>query len=110
MTELKEFVSETIQQIIEGVKEAGLTLKSKMDYKKDGYVQIGDDMMQKIEFDISVTTTEATKTEGKAGVMIKVVDFGVKGSDNKEATSMNKIKFQVPVAYPQIANKKFSNY
>lgn len=110
MTELKEFVSETIQQIIEGVKDAGFTLVTKIDYEKDGYVQVGDDMMQKIEFDISVTTTETTKKEGKAGVMIKVVDFGVKGSDNKEAISMNKIKFQVPVAYPQMANKKFDKY
>nr|WP_319570407.1 hypothetical protein [uncultured Draconibacterium sp.] len=110
MTELKEFVSETIQQIIEGVKDAGFTLVTKIDYEKDGYVQIGDGMKQKIEFDISVTTTETTKKEGKAGVMIKVVDFGVKGSDNKEATSMNKIKFQVPVVYPQMANKKFDKY
>jgi hypothetical protein len=107
MTELKTFVAETIQQVIEGTKDAGHYLKENLDYEKDGYVQIGNSSMQKIEFDISVTTTESSKTEGKAGIMIKVVDFGVKGSDNMEATSINKIRFNVPVSFPQIANKKF---
>jgi len=108
MIDLKQFVSETIQQVIEGAKDAGLYLKDNLDYDKDGYVQIGDGNMQKIEFDISVTTSETSKSEGKAGIMIKVVDFGIKGSDNTESTSMNKIKFSVPVAFPQIANKKFN--
>lgn len=108
MIDLKQFVSETIQQVIEGAKDAGLYLKENLDYDKDGYFQIGDGRMEKIEFDISVTTSESSKAEGKAGIMIKVVDFGVKGSENLESTSMNKIKFSVPVAFPQIANKKFN--
>jgi hypothetical protein len=108
MTDLKTFVSETIQQVVEGVKEAGLYLKENINYEKDGYVQVGDGTMSKIEFDISVTSTETSKTEGRAGVMIKVVDFGVKGSDNKEAISMNKIRFAVSVGLPQSANKKFN--
>ncbi|MEQ9288683.1 MAG: trypco2 family protein [Cyclobacteriaceae bacterium] len=108
MTELKTFVSETIQQIIEGAKEAGVQLKESIDYERDGYFQIGDGMMEKIEFDISVETTEASKTEGKAGIMIKVVDFGVKGTDNTEATSVNKIRFSVPVGFVKVANKEFN--
>ncbi len=107
MIDLKEFVSETVKQVVEGSKNAGLYLKENISYDNDGYVQVGDGNMQKIEFDISVTTIESSKSEGKAGIMIKVVDFGIKGSDNTESTSMNKIKFSVPVAFPQIANKKF---
>lgn len=108
MIDLKQFVSETIQQVIEGAKDAGLYLKDGLDYDKDGYVQVGDGHMHKIEFDISITTSESSKSEGKAGIMIKVVDFGIKGSDNNESTSMNKIRFSVPVTFPEIANKKFS--
>ena len=107
MTDLKTFVSETIQQVIEGTKEAGQYLKENINYENDGYVQVGNGNVEKIDFDISVTTSETSKAEGKAGILIKVVDFGIKGSENSEASSINKIRFSVPVAYPQIANKKF---
>lgn len=106
MTELKTFVSETIQQIIEGSKHAGDYIKENLDYEKVGFVQIGSNSIHYIEFDISVSTTESTKTEGKAGIMIKVIDFGVKGTDNMEATSMNRIRFKVPVVFPQTNNSK----
>ncbi|MBC9796795.1 hypothetical protein [Sinomicrobium weinanense] len=62
---------------------------------------------KKIDFDISVTTSESTNTEGRAGILIKVLDFGINGSENIGASSINKIKFSVPVAIPQMANKKF---
>ena len=107
MTDLKTFVSETIKQVLEGTKDAGHYLKENIDYDKDGYFQIGNDSMQKIDFDISVTTSETTKVEGKAGILIKVLDFGVNGSENIGASSINKIKFSVPVSIPQMANKKF---
>lgn len=108
MTDLKTFVSETIQQIIEGAKEAGHYLKDNVDYNKDGFVQVGNTTLQKIEFDISVTTSESNKTEGKSGILIKVVDFGIKGSENNESSSINKIRFSVPVGFPLITNKKFN--
>ena len=105
MTDLKTFVSETIQQVIEGTKDAGQYLKENIDYKSDGFVQVGEGF-EKIEFDISVTTSETSKSEGKAGIMIKVVDFGIKGTENTQATSMNKIRFSVPVIFPKISNQK----
>ncbi len=107
MTDLKTFVSETIKQVIEGTKDAGHYLKENIDYNKDGYFQIGCGTMEKIDFDISVTTSETTKVEGKAGILIKVLDFGVNGSENIGASSVNKIRFSVPVAIPQMANKNF---
>ncbi|MEJ8800480.1 hypothetical protein [Pontibacter sp. H249] len=63
MTDLKTFVSETIQQVVEGVKEAGQYLKENIDYERDGFVQVGDGTLSNIEFDISVTSTESSKTE-----------------------------------------------
>lgn len=107
MTDLKAFVSETIQEIMEGVLEAGKKLNDKIEFERDGFFQIGDGMIHKVEFDISVTTAETTKTEGRAGIMIKVVDFGIKGSENVKDMSTNKIRFSVPIGYPESANKKF---
>lgn len=107
MTDLKTFVSETIQEIMEGVLDAGKKLNDKISYEKDGYFQIGDGTIHKVEFDISVTTAETTKTESKAGIMIKVVDFGIKGSEDVKDISTNKIRFSVPIGYPESANKIF---
>ena len=107
MTDLKTFVSETIKQILEGTIDAGHHLKNNIDFNKDGYFQIGDGRMQKIDFDISVTTSESTKSEGRAGVLIKVLDFGINGSENIAASSVNKIKFSVPVAITKMANKNY---
>lgn len=106
MIDLKEFVTETIKQVVEGAKEAGHYLKENVDYEKDGYFQIGNGTMQKIDFDISVTSSESSKTEGKAGISIKVLDFGIKDAGGESSSSINKIKFSVPIAIPEMANKK----
>ena len=106
MIDLKTFVSETIQQIIEGTKDAGSYIKENIKHDEYGYVSIGSGKPSKIQFDISVTTSETAKKEGKAGILIHVVDFGVKGSDSLEATSINKIRFSVPVNFARIANGK----
>jgi len=103
MTDLKEFISQTIKQVVEGSRDTGLYLKDNISYDNEGYVQIGDGSMHKVEFDISVTTTESTTKEGKAGIMVKVVDFGVKGSDNVGASSSN--RFSIPISFPKMANK-----
>jgi len=64
--------------------------------------------MEKIEFDISVTSSETTGDEKAGGLHIKVVDFGAKNNNSTNNTSTNKIRFNVPVAFPMQANKKFS--
>jgi hypothetical protein len=107
--ELKVFVTETIKEIIQGVVEAQKHIIPNINHATEGYVQIGhDSLMEKIEFDISVTSSESSGGEAKAGVFIKVVDFGVKNNTANNNTSTNRIKFNVPIAFPMQANKKFS--
>ena len=105
--ELKVFVTETIKEIVEGVVEAQKLIIPKFNYINDGYVQIGSGNVSNIEFDISVTSSESEGSENKAGVFIKVIDLGHKNNSTNNNTSINKIKFSVPVALPMQANKKF---
>ena len=106
--ELKVFVTETIKEIIEGVVEAQKQIIPKLDYSNDGFVQIGSGTLNNIDFDISVTSSETDGNENKLGVFIKVLDVGTKNSSSNNNTSINKIKFSVPVSFPMQANKKYS--
>jgi len=106
--ELKMFVTETIKEIIEGVIDAQKQITSKLNHKVNGYVQIGSDKMDNIEFDISITSSETKGDETKGGVFIKVVDFGMKNNSSNNSSSTNRIKFNVPVSFPTQTNKKFN--
>ncbi|MDB5009197.1 MAG: hypothetical protein JWP45_3590 [Mucilaginibacter sp.] len=106
--ELKAFVTETIKEIIEGVVEAQKQIIPQLNHVTDGFVQIGSGAFSNIEFDISVTSSETEGLENKAGVFIKVLDIGHKNNSSNNSTSINKIRFSVPVAFPTQANKKFS--
>jgi len=106
--ELKAFVTETIKEIIQGVVEAQKQVIPNVNYSSEGYLQIGGDRFEKIEFDISVTSSETTGGEKGGGMHIKVVDFGAKSTSTNNNSSTNRIKFNVPVVFPSQANKKFS--
>lgn len=107
LMELKVFVTETIKEIIEGVIEAQKLIVPQVNHANEGFVQIGNGSFSQIEFDISVTSSEAEGNENKAGIFIKVLDIGHKNTATSNNTSVNKIKFSVPVTFPTQANKKF---
>lgn len=107
--ELKVFVAQTIKEVIEGIVEAQRQIIPSLDFANDGYIQIGHDTrMEDIEFDISVTSSESSGDEKKAGVFIKVVDVGVKNNSSNNISSTNRIKFKIPIGFPMQANKKFN--
>lgn len=106
--ELKTFVAETIKEIIDGIAEAQDQVINRYNYSERGYVEIGNNSQHSISFDISVTSSQSDDKEGKAGVFIKVVDFGAKSTSKSSDSATNRIHFNVPIVYPTKANKKFS--
>jgi len=99
--ELKEFVSGTLVEIIEGVKEA----QSKtMDRAKHGtYVNPGcqgANSTRPIEFDVAVTAVEGQKTKGGVGIFVGPVGLGSHGQSEVQNTSLSRIKFTVPIVLP----------
>jgi hypothetical protein len=108
--ELKDFVAETLKQIIEGVKNA-------QDYAQESGGQInpqwssgksGESVMvarrifpiKEVEFDVAVTAAEGTKTKGGIGIFVGPVGLGSHGQSDASSSSISKIKFSVPMVLP----------
>jgi len=92
--ELKDFVSQTITSIIEGVREAQASAQ-------DGAYVNPVMAARPIEFDVAVTVTETTEKKGGGGIavagFIKAEGGGLTSSAN---SSVSRIKFHVPVTLP----------
>ncbi len=113
--ELKDFVSQTIKQLIDGILEAQEYAKDKnalinpsievmggphgKSYLLDAYSR---EMVNEISFEVGLTVTEGSTTD--SGAKIGVASF-LSVNGGKEVVSstvnLNKISFSIPIALPQ---------
>ena len=114
--ELKDFVSATLIQIVEGVKNAqefALENNASINPTRSGSTMTGSSIsndfrtvntkiyqLQDVEFDVAVTAIEGTETKGGVGVAIGMFKLGADGQSNAEKQSVSRIKFKVPVQLP----------
>jgi hypothetical protein len=113
--ELKEFVTKTLKEMIEGVKEAQDAVKDTGAIINPAFVEkyLGpnvpliydpseksDLLGAAIDFDIAVTTT--TTDEAKAGMGIFVAPFsiGAQGKIEGKNSNVSRIKFTINVIFP----------
>jgi len=110
--ELKEFITETLMQIADGIEDAQKRLKDRgskaivntnMTATDVGHVVTGGRRrpVEFVEFDVAVLADEGT--EKRAGVGLTVasllkLDAGGKSSQSKGSES--RIKFKIPMSYP----------
>jgi len=98
--QLEDFVAETIRQIAAGVQ------RGQEDAKKEGTSVnpisslLPGERVRMIEFDVAVTTEEGTSSKGGVGVLAGIVKLGAEGKSDSTTTSANRIKFSVPVLFP----------
>lgn len=115
--ELKDFVSATLVEILEGVKTAqekaksfGATISPELGPQAQGVlqnqgVQISNTLqvIEFVEFEVCVTTAENEEVESKANAGLKIHIFNVGASLAEKTLSNNqaqhKIKFKVPLVY-----------
>src|SRR5260221_6926261 len=106
--ELKDFVSATLQQIIDGVaaaqQHAGkagasvspgqltVTERPMLLWKRGGHEPV-----QLVEFDVAVSTSEAGEAKGGAGIFVGPVGIGAQSSSDTKSSAVNRIKFVVPL-------------
>lgn len=114
--ELKEFVSQSITQIFEGVKDAqektnelgGSVSPKIIAPQRDNPVILGINHKQAVilvDFDVSLNTLDSTAT--KAGFGLFVAAFGA-GAQTGETTSnreFSRLHFSVPVVLPSPIEK-----
>ena len=117
--ELKDFVSATLLEIVEGVQAAQVKAKkfgsvispdlgpqAQGTLQKQG-VQISNTMqvIEFVEFDVCVTTSNNAEKENEINGGIKIQIFNLGGSLKEKFLSNNqaqhKIKFKVPLVYPR---------
>ena len=107
--ELKEFIKQTLVQIIEGVKDAQKSVgtdngeiiprlstpRNKDEISYDGRI------IHNIYFDVAVTVTEGTEKKGGGGIKVaSFIQIEGEGKRSESNISQNRIQFHVPLTYP----------
>lgn len=112
MIKLEDFVSETLRQILNGIVKAQENAKelggevnpSTANYRTDQGMQLYDyrdgSLIEHVNFDVVVTTSEGTETKGGIGVFVGPIGLGSHGYSNATNQSISNIKFTVPVKFP----------
>jgi hypothetical protein len=112
MVNLEDFITETLTQIIKGVKNAntiaeenGAIINPHNAYRNsNGDILVSEDYIyniaQEIEFDIAVTAAEKSDAKGGAGVFVSIVGIGAQLKDSTENSTISRVKFSVPVKLP----------
>jgi len=111
--ELKDFVKESLVQIIGGVSEAqkeiamlgcgeiSPAIGSK--WADAGQVFSPNGMpIHNVSFDVAVGAKEKTGTKGTIGVMVSVLKLGAQGESQESSSNDSRIKFTVPITLPQM--------
>ena len=114
--ELKEFVSGTIKQIIDGVIEAQEYAETKGAIVNPEIFIHADDSnnlkmtttdrgfhsyIQIIDFDVAVTSTEGEQEKAGLGIFVAPITVGAQGKFDYTNTVANRIKFSIPVMLPK---------
>jgi hypothetical protein len=110
--ELKQFVTETLVQISEGIVEAQKQLKDKgseaiintnMTETDVGHLVTGGlrRPVEYVEFDVAILANEGTETNAGIGLTVaSLFKLDAGGKSNESAGSESRIKFKVPMSYP----------
>lgn len=102
--ELDKFVAKTLTMISKGVQDAqneceqyGVIVNDSPNTlaREQGMYGSNDALIQKVEFDIAITTEDSTNGEGKISVL------GIKGGVNNKSkdTYSSRVKFSIPITF-----------
>lgn len=112
--ELKQYVKETLLQIIDGVKEAQEEALEKGAIinpvnirggnAANEYININDNSVcvNNIDFEVEISTTDETNTSTGIGIYVAGLGLGTKNNDKGRNLATNKLAFSVPTTLPTI--------
>ena len=112
--ELKQFISQALTSIVEGVVEAQDQTREHGAFINPGGLMrvvksISNDAIwdnrtnnfaRLVSFDVAVTTEEGTTTNAKIGVVAGVFNLGAGGASANKELAVSRIQFAVPVLLP----------
>jgi hypothetical protein len=97
--DIKEFVKESLRQIVEGVKEVQSEVANKSQIAPIG------NQLEKVEFDIAVTVDEEKTKEKGAGLSVYCIRVGASGQTSASISSAHRIKFSVSINFESQADQ-----
>lgn len=104
--ELKDFITESLVQIQEGVQAA---IDHRVETPKaagvinpvwDSALNISRQDIQNVEFDVAVTIADKTINNANGGIRVCAIQLGASHDQSVELSSVTRIKFSVPVILP----------
>jgi hypothetical protein len=116
--ELKEFIKQSIIQVTEAIIESNEDLKDKNAIVNPGSIQVNSDasqaygressqmthqsrIVQKLNFDVAVMVQDEQNAEAGAKISVMSLSLGAEGGVNYSNKSESRIKFSVPIIYPE---------
>ena len=112
--ELRDFISETLIQIVQGINDAQKALKETECVINPRNIEQGDyakaiiknkaHVVQDVSFNIALTST--SNSEDKTGIGVMLGSFGIGGNKTSSDgnTSNTNISSSVPVVFPPVDN------
>jgi hypothetical protein len=112
MLTLKDFISGTLQQLIDGTIEAQAYATQKGARINPGeklYFNFTDETIkdntsdsigQFVGFDIAITAVSGDQTKGGIGIFVSGITLGVSGQTEFKDSSVSRMKFKLPVFLP----------
>lgn len=107
--DLKQFVAETLNQIIEGVAEAQkLSKDSGAAINPARYAGQAVEThstgvaITSIEFNVALSVSEGTGTKGGIAVVAGIFALGSQGESKESKASTTHVRFMVPIAFPAL--------
>ena len=113
--ELKEYITESLVQITEGINEAmkrlegtGVIINPNASFYSEGQFWIGKNQhqgpvkrrVQMVEMNIVTSVTDATEGQGGAKINVGFFNLGGGVKDTGTEQSTNSIKFSIPICFP----------
>lgn len=111
--ELKDFIKETLEQIVEGVSSANNAVENhggtinpeKSSFKRDGDWNIMNaGVPHNVDFDVGLTSIDKKGSAEGIGVFLGSVNLGKKNESDVEQTAVTKVKFSIPLVLPKGRN------
>lgn len=112
--ELQEFVRSALMQVVNGVRDAQNSADDRGGINpyiwqhgrdaaaKQGILESNDGRwIHLVEFDVAITAVETEGKKGGIGVVAGAVGLGARRESGSENTSLSRIRFSVPVAFPR---------
>ncbi|HBX44444.1 MAG TPA: hypothetical protein DEG28_00925 [Porphyromonadaceae bacterium] len=113
--ELKEFIKETLLQIITGVRDAQTESAEYDAIVNPANIEKGDVMVthidnnvrtvQNICFEVALASSSSEATKAGIGVMLAYIGGGINKNTDGQNSITTGIKFTIPIALPAIDNK-----